>query len=522
MRPIESKFKIWEENINQHDYFNKLVDERAFFEVFPHVVDYEMLEPTRRDIASFAKGNLIDKDGTLMRVFEKNARVVNTTARTIQWRIYAGEGDIRASLIKTYTEGIKEIGKGHLVFEIGLDVDWFGPNDLLIFEGLRECPILVKSEPQPDGEAWLYEVIIFSDNAKDYFRQEDLELGNRLIQVGSLIGESTINRGNVYFGEGETYIEFEIPMTRMGWEMKITDNAQMLSKNYRLKCKDCSGPGASTHNGPSEDILWNSLEMKFMAATNRQIDLWLTYGRSAGQFAGRFLDGMTEKPLQTGPGLFEFLESSYVFDYPINAFHLDLFSEFLPTLWHDKVEINNRVTHIYTGTGGLLLWQKACQAADIAGVLQEADLNYGREEALFPGRKGVVLGAKQYRAIFLEPFGKIVVHYLPFLDSELVETRKYKNLPITSYQFIIFNYGYGDGRDSNIYLLKNEQVEQYGYSVGTWGPLGPMLGKNGSNLAGRFHQGNKRENAFYYIHETMFGLVVKDPSFMVWYRPAFI
>lgn len=517
MRPIESKFKIWEENINQHDYFNKLVDERAFFEVFPNVVDYEMLEPTRRDIASFAKGNLIDKDGTLMRVFEKNARVVNTTARTVQWRIYTGEGDIRASIVNnSFTANIAEPGKGHRVFEIGLDVNWFGPNDLLILEGIREIPILVKSEPDPRGGVWVYEVVVFTDNPRDYFRHEDLELGARLIQVGSLIGESTVERGNVYFGEGETYIEFEVPMTRMGWEMKVTDNAQMLSKNYRLEPrKDESG--ASTVNGMSADVLWNSLEMKFMSATNAQVDLWLTYGRSAGQFAGRFLDQMTEKPLQAGPGLFEFLESSYVFDFPINGFNLDLFSEFLPTLWDDKVPIEQRVTDIYTGKGGLQLWQKACRAADIEGVLQTEDINYNLEDGLFPGRKGVAINVKQYRAIFLDPFGLVRVHYLPFLDSEKVETRKYKNLPITSYQFIIFNYGYGSGLDSNVYLMRNNQVEQYGYSVGTWGPLGPTL-----NSPGRFHVGNGRENAFYYIRETMFGMVVRDPSYMVWYRPNFI
>lgn len=518
-RPIESKFKIYEENLNQHNYFNKLVDERAFFEVFPDVIDYEMLEPTRRDIATYAKGNLIGRDGTLMRVFEKNARIVNTTARTIQWTLYAGEGDIRANLTKVYTQNVAEPGKGHSIFEIGLDVEWFGPNDLLIMEGLREVPLLVKSDPIPDGSVWKYEVVVYSDNPKDYFRNEDLETGSKLLQVGSLIGESTTERGHVYFGEGEVFVQFEVPMNRMGWEMKITDNAQMLSKNYRLEPrKDESG--ASVMNGLDYDVLYNTLEMKFMAATNRQVDLWLTYGRSAGQFAGRFLDGMTEKPLATGPGLFEFLESSYVYDYPIDAFDIDMFAEFLPTVWDDKVPISERVTDIYTGKGGLIKWQEACKRADIAGVLQTEDLNYNREEGLFPGRKGVAIGAKQYRAVFIEPFGLIRVHHLPFLDSEMVETRRYKNLPITSYQFIIFDYGYGDGRDSNIYIMKNEQVEQYGYITGTWGPLGPMskMGRASSS----FISGNGKENAFYYFHETMFGLVVKDPSAMVWYRPNFI
>lgn len=512
MRPIESKFKIYEEPLNQRQYFNKLVDERAFFEVYPNVVDYEMLEPTRRKISAFAKSNIIDKDGSLMRIFEQNARVVNTNARTIQWTLDAGDGDIRATLMKVYTDfdTNKTIGKGNTIFQIGLDVEWFGPNDLLILEGFREMPILVQSEPSPEGEYWVYDVMIWG-NPKDYFVQEDLAEGRtRLMQTGSLIGESTINRGNIYFGEGSTKIEFEVPMTRMGWQMKITDNAQMLSTNYRLV------DNYNDEANKKPDILWNSLEMKFMAATNRQVDLWLTYGRSAGQYSSRFLDGMTEKPLFAGPGLFEFMESSIVNDYPINAFTLELFTEFLPTVWQDKVDIESRITHIYTGTGGLLLWQKACKESDVEGVMQTEDLNYVSEAALFPGRKGVTIGAKQYRAIFIEPFGKVIVHYLPFLDSELIETRRYKNLPITSYQFIIFNYGYGDGKDANIYLMKNSQVEQFGYSVGTWGPLGGTL-KQGN----RFHTGNGLENAFLYIHETMFGMVVKDPSYMLWYRPAF-
>ena len=123
--------------------------------MYPNVVDYEMLEPSRRQIASYAKSNIIDKDGTLMRVFEKNARVVNTSARTIQWRIHGGEGDIRSTFIRSYIDDLTEIGKGNTVFEIGLDTQWFGPNDLLVFEGLRELPLLVKSEPRPDGDVYV-------------------------------------------------------------------------------------------------------------------------------------------------------------------------------------------------------------------------------------------------------------------------------------------------------------------------------------------------------------------------------
>ena len=533
-RPIETKFKIYEEGLNQHNYFNKLVDERAFFEVFPSIVDYEMLEPARRQIASYAKGNLIGRDGTLMRVFEDNARIVNTNKRYLQWRLYTNDGDIRATFIKNFEADNETPGLGGQIFEIGLDVDWFGPNDLLIFEGLREIPVMVVSEPIRVGHAWKYEVKLVSDDLGAHFPIEYLEIGTKALQTGSPIGEATIRRGNIHLGHGEAFIEFEVPMTRMGWEMKVTDNAYLASKNYRLNVNPDLKPesqrdienyfqsqGVRLNSNPMETgILYNSLEMKFQGAVNHQKDLWLTYGRSAGRFSGRFLDGMTERPLEMGPGLTEFMESSQILDHNPESNIIELLQEQVPPLWHDKVDPENRVLDIYTGTGGLKNWQRDARALDIAGVLQTEGLNYGMEDGFFPGRQGVALNKKQYRAVYLEPFGLIRVHYLPFLDSTEVETRTYRGLPLTSYEYIVFNFGYGDGREGNIYIANNDEVEQYGYSIGTWSPVGPVLGKGG--VAGRFHNGLGRENAFMYIHECMFGLVVKDTGYMIWIRPTVV
>lgn len=535
MRPIETKFKIYEEGLNQHNYFNKLVDERAFFEVFPSIVDYEMLEPTQRKIASYAKGNIIGRDGTIMRVFEENARVINTNKRYLQWRLYTNEGDIRATFVKNLESDNATPGIGNQIFEIGLDVDWFGHNTLLIFEGLREIPVIVVSDPIPEGHIWKYEVKLVNDNAGAHFPMEYVEIGTKLLQAGAPMGEAAIRRGDIHFGHGESFIEFEVPMTRMGWEMKVTDNAYLASKNFRLNInpdldeseqrsiqKYFQSQGVKLGNDPTggTGILYNSLEMKFKGAVNHQKDLWLTYGRSAGRFSSKFLDGMTENPLEMGPGLFEFMESSQVLDHNPEANIIELLQEHVPPLWHDKVDPENRVLDVYTGTGGLKNWQRDAKALDIAGVLQTEGLNYGDEQAFFPGRQGVALNKKQYRAVYLEPFGLIRVHYLPFLDSEQVETRKYRGLPLTSYEYIVFNFGYGDGREGNIYITNNDEVEQYGYSIGTFSPLGKVLGR--PEISSRFHHGLGRENAFMYIHECMFGMVVKDPGYMIWIRPTIV
>lgn len=516
-RPIESKFITYRQDINHHDYFNKIVDERAYFEVYPNAIDYELLEPNRRQIASFAKQNIIGADGTIMRFFEKTARKTQTKARTVRWKLYTMEGDIRASFMKHYEGVATRVGKAGLSFYIGLDTPWFGPNDVLIFQNLREIPILVVSEGEPDGSIWRYEVKLFVDNYKAEFPINLVKAGDRLIQIGSIIGESTVERGNIHFGDGDTYLEFEVPMTRMGWQMKVTDDAWYASEHYRLAPMMPDGDVPSGKPG----ILYNTLDMKFERAVNRQMDLWLTYGRSTGRFAGRFLDGLTQNDILSGPGLYEFMESAHIYDFSVEGDSIKIFTDYLPPLWHDKVQVDDREVEIWTGTGGLLVWDRWCREADIQGVLQYPDWNYQKEDARFKGRTGIGLNARDYTSYHIQPWGKVKIKYLPFLDSDLIESRKYKNLPITSYEYIIFNFGYGDQREnSNVHILENDTFKQYGYTSGLWTPKGPRL-NNPAAASFVVSSANPHENAYWYIYEAMLGLVVKDPGYIVWYRPNF-
>lgn len=527
--PIDfQKFTVYEENVNQDQYFNKLVDENALFHAYPMLQDVELLEPARRHVAAYAKGNIIGEDGTLMRVFEERARVLRTNKKTVRWRLYTEEGDIRASFIRNFAADAETPGIGGTIFEIGLDTEWFGPNDVIIFENLREIPLLVRSHPVPEGSSFRYEVVLLETDASHYFPMEEVGLGNRVIQIGSLIGEATVERGNIHFTSGEAFIEFEVPITRMGWEMKVTDEAHLASKNYVFESTDSRvvetfkqnnmaiGTNSTGENRAS--FLYNNLEEKFIRACRQQKDLFLAYGRSSGKFVGKNTDLITTRPLTTSPGLFEFLESSYILDHNPEANIIEFLQEYLPPLWHDKVPVDQRVVDVYTGTGGLKNWQRDAKALDVEGVVQTQDLHYGREEGFFPGRNGVALGAKQYRSVYVEPFGEIRVHYLPLLDSTLVNTKKYKGLPVSSYEYLVFDYGYGDVRDSNMYILEREDVEQYGYSIGTWSPLGPTL--NNTAARSRFHQGMGNENAFKYIYECATAFVMKDPSQMIYIKPT--
>jgi len=515
MKPVHAnEFMVYDEHVDQKGYFNKLTTERTMFEAFPHLVDYETIEMTLNDVPAYAKGNIINKDGTLMRFFERNAKVVDTDKHYVNYRLGVGESDIRATILEN-VESAERLGIARSYFKIKLDVEWYGENDGLILEGAREIPLIIRSGPQPDGEGFIYDVQIITTNDAMYLPAKYLKAGTRAMQSGSFIGEGQATRGNVTFGYDNAFLEFQVPNTRMGFEHKMTDDAYSASKNFRLSDPRTEADPELKEMMP--DILVNSFEMKFLANVNYQVDLWMTYGRSAGKFAGAYRDSLTNNPLKIGPGIFPFLEAAYTYDYPVEGGNLDMFSDFLQAAWHDKVDPSQRSVEIWGGTGFLRNWQRWCREAEQWGIIQDSDINYSEEEPLFEGRRGVGINRKQYRSVFLDPWGKITVRHFPLFDSEKVEPRKYRGLPITSYQALVTDYGYGQGPDSNVYLVKNSSRNVEGYNIGNFSPLGSVVGK--PELANRFKQGLGRENAFMYEAEREFSCFIKDPSYMLWYRP---
>lgn len=523
MQPLQlEKFKVWEENINQSDYFNKLVDEQAMFSVFPHLVDYELLEQKLDDIPSYARKALLGEDGTLMRMFEKEGKIHNTDKHYVNWTLRTGEGDIRATILDSNINGAQtKLGIRGSVFRIKMDSQWFAPNVPIIIEGMREIPILIKSDPQPHGDGYVYDAVIALDEDFYYLEPSDLKEGTRVLQAGGFIGEAQSDRSPVHFGSGDSFVEFSVPLTRMGFEMEVTDDAHEASKNYRLEAIGANSGVtiAGKKYDQMPDILYNELEMKFMGAVNYMKDLWTTYGRMAGRFGGKFHDRTTGRPLKIGPGWFEFLEASYIFDYPVEGGSFQMIEDFLQSVWINRVAHTDRNIVIKGGTGFLRVWTEWCRVADHYGIIQTEDTNYSMEQGLYPGRQGVGVGRKQYTSVWLEPFGKITVEYAPFFDNDLVEVRKYKGLPIQSYQAIVMDYGYGKGPDSNLYMIKNPSRDNTGYSVGTYSPLGSTL--DNPRAASIFHNGNGEKNSYKIIHECEWGILVKDPSYMLWFRPNF-
>lgn len=497
---------------SNQDLAKKLINERAFYSFYPQALQYEELEPAMRTLASSNYPSLIKGD-SLMSIFEKQVKVINTTKDYIRWKLYFEASDLRATIMAKPTSSNGCLGVNGSSFVLSLDTDVYGPNDVIIIEGLAELPLLIKSHPSGKGMETLYDVALVDP---DQTIDEDWINAGMMIkaQIGSLSGEAQIDGGNVHWTSGNSFIEFEVPMTSMRWDMKITNKAWMAAQHFKL----------NPLHKPFQDITGNmpvsfgSYDAKFKQVTDKQLDLWLAWGRAAARYSSPHQDNLTENALITGPAWYQYLESATQLYYNPYSNIIEFLRKMIPPTWNDRVPIGDRILDVYTGSAGLIQVQKAGEELDNKGhVIQTAELNYTTEKSFgTDGRNAVAIGAKQYRAFYIEPFGMVRFHYLPFLDSTTVDTRKHNGYPYSSYEYIVFNDGRGDGREDNIYISRNAEDSGYTYMCGTWTPTG-HISHNGN--ASKYPTGLGAEKAFKIIRDETVGMVIKDPSYFTWIRP---
>lgn len=509
-RPLVNPYEVRRYNANKQNVIAKMADARTIWEAFPKQKDYVMLEPAVRTVADWTRESLLTKGGSLLSIFEKDAKVIYETAENLHHKLYIENNDLRATVMRVDYPANTKLGKGRFEFSLFLDVEHYGERDILLLDSAQEAPMLIRSM-NSNGGLWEYRVVLMDEG---YINSNDISVGDMVTQIGAARGEAADQRGTVNLGQDNSYIEFRTPKTKMGWEFTVTDVAWKMMKNA----------GELYAMGPAKDgkllrdkmITTNMLDLKFMSATDRMIDLWLTYGKSTGKYTGAYLDNMTQKDLKLGPGFYEWMKFSKIDYYNPNSFSIDYLANIMTRRWHNNVAIEDRVVDFGTGTYGLELFHKACAAYGISSSLEPWNINNEQMGTGHDGKHvGVMVNKKTYVGCFLPNFGTIKVHYLAHLDDDQMEKKRYRGYSIRSGEFIALNTGFGNGAKSNIFIAKDPGENGFGYGVGLWTPLGPAL-KNSN----RWHTTEGTKNIYKLIRDEAFTIVVKDPYAIMWLKPA--
>lgn len=371
-------------------------------------------------------------------------------------------------------------------------------------------------EKNSDGGLWRYTCVLMDDG---YIDADEIVVGDRITSMGAARSEAADQRGSVQLGKDNSYIDFSTPVTSFGWEYTVTDAAWKLMQSnnqiYGLYPKDME---ARKREGM---ITANLLDLKFKAATDRHIDLWLTYGKASGKFEGAYLDKLTNKPLRLGPGFYEWMKYAKTDYFNPASFSLDWIGNIMTKRWHNNVDPSEREVDFMTGSLGLKWWKKACDAANIKSSLEDFEINNERSGKGFDGmHNGVMINKKQIVGAFFPEFGKVKVHYNSQFDDDKFEKRRYKGYSIRSGEFLALNTGFGNGANSNIYIVKDPNENGFGYGLGLWSPFGATFKNMG--MAARWPTTEGTKNQYKMIRDESFTIVVKDPAAIMRLIPAIV
>jgi hypothetical protein len=510
MRPNVSKFLIYEDSVKDSKYWANFADENVLLVTHPHSYPWvDLTDPVMKYVSS-ASPSLIDKRTPLQDFLQGSGRVRSIDSDYVRWKL-RGTGEVQAVALENMNSGITFPGQFGAEFNIKLDVEWYAEGDLLATDVAKECQVRVQGLPIADGTGFIYPVVVVDRIESSFFPPELLEDGLKWIKVGAAFGEASRAYGSTQF-TGMSYIEFESTLTDWGKQVEVTNKAHQL--NLRVSMRD--GKGMPMQDYPDQIISY--IEAEFLAQAKWEKELMLYYGRSSNN---QIVDGSVGYEVRLGPGLLEFLEDGNVIPYPVLGGSLDMFVDFLQNIWFDRVSPEARNITIYTGQGGLTLWNDWVTEKYSESAIRTNFGDMTRDGKSYDSKN--YRGAKFPTTYFTEytifPFGSIKVEHWPILDSTWLNgslTHPETNLPLSSYEFIVLDYGLGMGGGSNIELLKRNDSEIYTYECGTWSPAGPINTKTGR---GGFSTSGPQRSYILYAADT-FGLRVRDVTLTAWFKPS--
>ena len=379
-------------------------------------------------------------------------------------------------------------GEDGAPFEIYVSRPAFGVGDILKPSQYSNIAMVVTNVPmRPRGEGAVYTVILV-DNGVKYMDKKYLTPGQRIGKFGNVVGEefsqnfSSWNRKGVSHREYLLYIGNQTVSTSYHITNKMNQHGVALN-NYMdtimeyYQIEGMMDPTTGNLGKSMENTFGlmegkaKSAKMKEMAA-NGQIkaasfaykmddismkEMWRTYETNLMWSPGGKIpatDGQEEVVLPTG--LWQQLNSGYMYSYTLRDFSLKLFKQALYQYYLGKVSFSEPGSEpeivIETGFAGMELANEAIRKeAAATGFLINAT-----EVGAIQG-KGMNLGVGYwFNQITLPQVARIKFRYNPAFDNynlaNEIDNPMIGSYRLSSYSFIMFDV---NETADNVKLLKN-------------------------------------------------------------------
>lgn len=511
LTPTPSKYIINEQYAGKDKYWaNNTSYDDLLFARGQHVKDYADLSYIAKGLAYSKFATTLSQLQTPLLDYASSSGTETITKNFVRWRIY-GEPERRAMSFGN-PNSQDYIGTGGLPFLFRADVPWFKTGDLLSPVANKRVQIAVVSdEPTPVDGAYEYETILWDEDDTAFIPEYYFEQGAYWIKMGSVTSwEKAGSFGSIQFGDGFAYVEWEIPLTTMGWTFEVEGEAHRQWGNLEIsRCDDQGNPL------PMGGKITNYLEAKARAQVDYETELFLTYGTQAKIF----LDKNSGKAITTGPGVQAFLEEGNVIPFSVKVNGIDSIAERLEALWFDRVPFSQREVILYTGQAGMKLfseWVNEKFGNTASSFSYDFYLKSRTPYDARGGRDGYAFAAPQFVEYVLPTYGVIKIAHWPLLDNTRINGVLYPGTfyPVSSYEFFAFNIGFGE---SNVKFVMRDDNKIDTIMAGLWSPFGATGIDNPV-----FKNPAYQEESYRWLHRKSFGVVMMDPSLSAWFKPNIV
>lgn len=348
------------------------------------------------------------------------------------------------------------LGKFKTPFKIKLDEDWYIPGDV-IHPGAadKRYQVRVQSQPQRQGNGYIYEVRLMSDDPAFFLPLQYVKPGTQWSKLFSQYEEAAEQSGSTQYS---LPVMLHSRLGRYRKKYKVTGDAA--NEVLAVKIAD--------NNGKLHDMWIKYAEVEYWEQWYRELERGYWYSRSTDSVLGA-----TGRPIYSGPGVQELLEDSHQHTYS----HLTtkLIEEYLMDIFYSRVKPGKaRKIKGFTGEYGMIQFHRAVQALEgKRGFFQVVD-NMFIEKTQSPYHENALSAGYQYTKYKMANGAELELVHNPLYDDREINT---EIDPVTGYpmesQRITFLDFSGDSGESNIQLINKAKSFKSGYVSGLQNPYGP-------------------------------------------------
>lgn len=388
----------------------------------------------------------------------RNAKMVKTIPTDVyRWYLQGAETKMLRQ-VENLEASNTTPGIGLSTFKIKIDEDWVSSPEVLLPEN-NEYPLAIVSGPVPDGNGFIYEVRIQTEDPSVYLPATYLEVGREFTKAWTTVaGERNSEFGGSYY-ESSYMLESQVGF--FAQELTVTDKALREDGRLGITIK---------HN--------DKTYQRFIPIAEMKMEQEISESKEAQALLGKRSVAKDEKKgsywKRTGPGLREQLKDGFTQAYGTTLTE-DFLKEYLLDIFFARNDEGNRMTTAMTGQ---------------EGSIQFHDLLVAKAQAFLTVDTNYVQSAGKPRHL---SFGAQFSHYfgpegvtLDLIKNPMYDMRKYcmrsipgkSNRPIDSRRMTFIDFASPKSTDwgSNVMMLEVENSMTYGYIQGTVSPTGPVKG----------------------------------------------